>query len=462
MKDIFHRQQLAFSKSPMPTIYERELQLSKLRALLIEYKDAIANAISADFTARSIDETMMVEILPCIKNIDYTLGKLKRWMKPVRRNVAYYFLPASAQVIYQPVGVVGLVVPFNYPVSQAALPLISALATGNRVMIKMSEYTPLTAAVFKTMLSEGFEEDHVAVITGDAEIGAAFSRLPFDHLLFTGSTEVGKKIMHAAADNLTPVTLELGGKSPAIIADDIPLEDIIDRLCYAKALNAGQTCVAPDYVLLPRGKMGSFIELYLNAFRKMYPTLAGNKDYTSLHNAKSHARMTEFLQDAEAKGARIFKSSDELVSDGTFRMAMHLVTNVTDEMKVMQEEIFGPIFPIVPYDNIEEALTYVRQRPRPLGLYLFSYDHALQEHVTYHTHAGTMCINEALFQVAVDDLPFGGIGPSGMGHYHGHEGFLNMSKAKAIFKKGRFTSMRLVYPPYGGVIQKFLQKWLIR
>jgi len=446
----------------MISLPERKSHLATLRALLIEHKDAIATAISTDFTTRSADETLMAEIMPGIKHIDYTLGKLRRWMKPVRRNVAYYFLPASAQVVYQPVGVVGIIVPFNYPVNQAVLPLITALAAGNRAMIKMSEFTPLTAQVLKTMLGKGFAEDHVAVISGDAETGAAFSRLPFDHLLFTGSTQVGKQVMRAAADNLTPVTLELGGKSPAIIADDIPLEHIIERLCYAKSLNAGQTCVAPDYVLVPRGKMQSFIDLYLKAFRKMYPTLAGNGDYTSMHNAASHARLLDWLRDAETKGAKVIKSSDEAINDGTFRMAMHLVTDVTDEMAIMQKELFGPILPLLPYDNIEEALEYVRQHPRPLALYLFTYDRALQDYVTYHTHAGTMCINEALFQVAVDDLPFGGIGPSGMGHYHGHEGFLSLSKAKALFKKGRLTSMKLVYPPYGGVIQKFLLKWLTR
>ena len=446
----------------MPTLQNRKLHLATLRALLIAHKDAIITAINADFTARSADETLLAEILPGIQHIDYTLGRLRRWMKPVRRHVAYYFLPASAQVVYQPLGVVGIIVPFNYPVNQAVLPLITALASGNRAMIKMSEYTPLTAEVFKTMLSKGFGEEHVAVITGDAETGAAFSRLPFDHLLFTGSTAVGKQVMRAATDNLTPVTLELGGKSPAIIADDIPLADIIDRLCYAKSLNAGQTCVAPDYVLIPRGKLESFIELYLASLRRMYPALNGNKDYTSMLNARIHQRMSDLLEDASAKGARITKSSNEVINDGTFRMAMHLVTDVSDEMKIMQQELFGPILPIVPYDNIEQALDYVRQRPRPLALYLFTYDKVLQERVTYHTHAGSMCINEALLQVGVDDLPFGGIGPSGMGSYHGHEGFLTMSKTKSIMRKGRFNSMKLIYPPYGGIIQKLMLKWLTR
>jgi coniferyl-aldehyde dehydrogenase len=312
------------------------------------------------------------------------------------------------------------------------------------------------------MLRKEFEEDHVAVIGGEADIAAAFARLPFDHLLFTGSTQIGKLVMREAAENLTPVTLELGGKSPAIIADDIPLEDIIDRLCFAKSLNGGQTCVAPDYMLIPHGKVEDFIRLYKAAFRKMFPTINGNADYTSIINARSHQRLQDWLKDAAEKGAKVEKVGDETINDGTFRMPMHIVTRVTDEMAIMQKELFGPILPLVPYGSIEEALDYVRQRPRPLALYLFTYDRTLQEHVTNHTHAGSMCINEALIHFGVDDLPIGGIGHSGMGHYHGHEGFLTMSKAKSIMSKGRLNLQKFIYPPYGSTIQKWLMKWLMR
>ncbi len=462
MESTLARQRAAFARAPMPTLQQRKQHLATLRALLLEHKDAIAAAISADFSARSPDESLIAEILPGIQHIDYTLKQLRRWMQPNQRSVGLQFQPASARVVYQPLGVVGIIVPFNYPVNQAVLPLIAALAAGNRAMVKMSEHTPLTAEIFRNMLLKGFDEEQVAVVNGGADIGAAFSRLPFDHLLFTGSTAVGKQVMRAAADNLTPLTLELGGKSPAIIADDIPLADIIDRLCFAKALNAGQTCVAPDYVLLPRAKVEPFIRLYLASFRRMFPVLNGNSDYTSLLNAQTHQRLHDWLEDAAEKGARIIRRSDETISDGSFLMAMHLFTHVSDEMKIMQEELFGPILPLLPYDNIDEALAYVNRLPRPLALYLFTYDKALQERVTYHTHAGSMCINEALLQVAIDDLPFGGIGPSGMGHYHGHEGFLTMSKAKAILSKGRFNSMKFIYPPYGGLVQKWLSRWLTR
>jgi coniferyl-aldehyde dehydrogenase len=462
MDSIFALQRKAYAQAPMPSLQQRKQQLSLLKTLLIEHQDAFAAAINADFTARSANETMLGEIIPCIQSIDHTLKHLRSWMKPEKRSVGLHFLPASARVVYQPLGVIGIMVPFNYPVNLAIVPLVTALASGNRAILKMSEFTPRTAAVLADMLRKGFNEDQVAVITGEVEISAAFSRVPFDHLLFTGSTAVGKHVMRAAAENLTPVTLELGGKSPAIIANDIPLPDIIDRLCFAKSLNAGQTCVAPDYVLIPRNKLQAFSQLYKATFNKMYPTLNSNPDYTSVINSQAHQRLHDWLKDAAEKGARIERTSDETINDGSFRMPLHLVTEVNDEMQIMQHELFGPILPLIPYDHIEEALTYINQRPRPLALYLFSYDRVLQEHVTNNTHAGSMCINDALIQVGVDDLPFGGIGQSGMGHYHGHEGFLTMSKAKSIMRKGSLNSMKLIYPPYGGTIQKLMMKWLTR
>jgi coniferyl-aldehyde dehydrogenase len=462
MQAIFTSQREAYARSPMPSLQQRKQDMATLKASLLEHKDAIASAIDADFTARSRDETLLAEVMPCVQSIDYTLKHLRRWMKAERRSVGVHFLPASARVVYQPLGVVGIVVPFNYPLNLSIVPLATALAAGNRAMIKMSEFTPRTADLLRDILRKSFAEDQVAVITGEADVAAAFSRLPLDHLLFTGSTAIGRLVMREAAENLTPVTLELGGKSPAIIADDIPLEDIIERLCFAKSLNAGQTCVAPDYVLLPRGKLEPFMQLYKETFRKMFPTLNGNPHYTSVINAHTLQRLQGWLQDAADKGAKIEKCSDESITDGTFRMPLHLVTGVSDEMKIMQHELFGPILPLLPYDNIEAALAYVNKRPRPLSLYLFTYDRTLQQHVTSHTHAGSMCINEALLQVGVEDLPFGGIGHSGMGQYHGHEGFLTLSKAKAIMSKGWLNSMKLIYPPYGGKVQRWLMKWLMR
>jgi coniferyl-aldehyde dehydrogenase len=353
-------------------------------------------------------------------------------------------------------------VPFNYPLNLAIEPLIAALAAGNRAMIKMSECTPHIAGLLSEILFKGFDEDRVAVISGEVEIAKAFSEVPFDHLLFTGSIQVGKHVMRAASDNLTPVTLELGGKSPVIIADDIPLDDIIGRIVFAKSLNAGQTCVAPDYVLIPRAKVKPFLGAFKRTFKQMYPTLNTNSDYTSVIDQRNHQRIQDWLLDAEHKGAHIEKVSDEIIDDGTYRMAPHLVTEVTDDMKIMQEELFGPILPILPYDTLEDALAFIASRPRPLALYLFTYDRVLQERVMTRTHAGSMAINEAVIQVGIADLPFGGIGPSGMGQYHGHEGFLTMSKTKSVLIKQRLNSMKFMHPPYGRKIQKWILGFLIR
>ena len=459
---IFTRQQQAYAQEPMPTLEERKQHLKTLKALLLQHQDEIAQAISADFTARSPNETLLAEIMPCISYIDYVLKRLGRWMKPSSRHVGIAFQPARARVVYQPLGVVGIMVPFNYPLGLGVEPLITALAAGNRAMIKMSELTPRIAGLLGEILRKGFDEDRVAVITGEVDIAKAFSELSYNHILFTGSIPVGKQVMRAASENLTPVTLELGGKSPVIIADDIPLDDIIDRIVFAKSLNGGQTCVAPDYVLVPRAKMRPFLDAFKSTFKEMYPAVNANLDYTSVINQRNYQRLQDWLLDAGQKGAHIEKVNEEIIDDGTYRMVPHLVTEVTDAMKIMQEELFGPILPVLPYDSIEEALSFVASRPRPLALYLFTYDKTLQERVMTRTHAGSMAINEALLQVGIDDLPFGGIGPSGMGQYHGHEGFLTMSKAKSVLIKQRLNSMKFMYPPYGRAIQQWLLGFLIR
>lgn len=462
MNSLFEAQRAVYALQPYSSLHERKHQLKTLRKLLLAHRQEIAAAISDDFTARSADETLFGEVMPVVHHIDYVLKRLRSWMAPEKRSVGLHFRPARAHVVYQPLGVVGIITPFNYPLYLSMVPLVTALAAGNRVMLKMPERTPRTAALVREMLQKEFSEDQVAVVEGGTEVGIAFSRLNFDHLFFTGSTAIGQQVMRAAAENLTPVTLELGGKSPAIIADDIALEDIVDRICFAKSINAGQTCVAPDYVLVPRAKVEAFVQVFKSAFAKMYPTLNGNPDYTSVVDARAYDLLQDWLEDAAEKGARIEKASGEAIGDGTYRMDMHLVTQVTNEMTIMQKELFGPILPIVPYDSMDEALDYVNRHPRPLALYLFTNDRALQQRVTTHTHSGGLCLNEALLQVVVDDLPFGGIGHSGMGHYHGYEGFLTFSKAKAVLDKGRLNSMKLMYPPYGGKIQQWLMKLLLR
>ncbi|VVN96392.1 coniferyl aldehyde dehydrogenase [Pseudomonas fluorescens] len=459
LNSLFSAQRLAYAANPMPPAAQRQQWLKALREVLSDERQALIDAISQDFSHRSADETLLAELMPSLHGIHYASKHLKGWMKASRRSVGVAFQPASAKVIYQPLGVVGVIVPWNYPLYLAIGPLVGALSAGNRVMLKLSESTPATGQLLKQLLARVFPEDLVCVVLGETEIGMAFSRLRFDHLLFTGATSIGKQVMRAAAEHLTPVTLELGGKSPAIVCADVPLKDAAERIAFGKTLNAGQTCVAPDYVLVPEERVGSFIEAYRKAVRGFYPELANNPDYTAIINDRQLARLNGYLSDATSKGALLIPLFEQ--NQGR-RMGHSLLLNVTDEMTVMQDEIFGPLLPIVPYKGLDQAFAYINQRPRPLALYYFGYNKAEQRRVLDETHSGGVCINDTLLHVAQDDLPFGGIGASGMGHYHGHEGFLTFSKAKGVLTKQRLNAAKLIYPPYGKAIQKLIQKLFIR
>ncbi|EPL14774.1 coniferyl aldehyde dehydrogenase [Pseudomonas sp. CF161] len=459
LQQLFCAQRQAYAANPMPPAAQRQQWLKSLLELLSNERQALIEAISQDFSHRSADETLLAELMPSLHGIHYARKHLKGWMKPSRRKVGLAFQPASAKVVYQPLGVIGVIVPWNYPLYLAMGPLVGALAAGNRVMLKLSESTPATGQLLKQLLARVFPEDLVCVVLGEAEVGMAFSTLRFDHLLFTGATSIGKHVMRAAAENLTPVTLELGGKSPAIVSSDVPLKDAAERIAFGKTLNAGQTCVAPDYVLVPEERIGAFVEAYRQAVRGFFPTLADNPDYTAIINQRQVARLNSYLSDATSKGALLIPLFDQ---GQERRMGHSLLLNVSDDMTVMQDEIFGPILPIVPYQTLDQAFAYINQRPRPLALYYFGYNKAEQNRVLEHTHSGGVCLNDTLLHVAQDDLPFGGIGPSGMGHYHGHEGFLTFSKAKGVLIKQRLNAARLIYPPYGKSIQKLIQKMFVR
>lgn len=460
---LFAQQKAAYRAHPMPSSTERRADLQRLKDSVLKYKNELADAIYQDFSCRSKDETMVAEVMTAVQGINFAMKRLKKWMKPSKRHVSMLFAPSHNKVMYQPLGVVGIVVPWNYPLQLAVLPLMTALAAGNRAMIKMSEFTPATNAVLKKLLAEAFSEDQVALIEGEVEVSTAFSEMPWDHLIFTGSTAVGRIVMAAAAKNLTPVTLELGGKSPAIITPKATMQDAVERICFGKSLNAGQTCIAPDYVLLPEGKEEEFIERYQATFAKMYPTLRDNDDYTAIINDRQHKRLLNWAEEAKNKGAKItvVNPANEDFS-GTRKMPLHIVQQGTADMQVLQDELFGPILPIVTYKSLDAALDYVNDRDRPLALYIFSYDRAEQKHILERTHAGGVTINDTLMHVAQDDIPFGGVGPSGMGHYHGKEGFIALSKAKAVHRKGKFNSGQFVYPPYGTAIQSLIYKFFIR
>jgi len=467
LQALFEQQRAAFARAPMPTLHQRLAGLHALRSALVRHQEALIAAVDSDFSARSRHETLLAEILTTLQGIAHTARHLRGWMRPQRRGVSVLFAPARNTVYYQPLGVVGVMVPWNYPIQLALLPLVGALAAGNRVMLKLSEFTPATNQALRTLLAEAFEEDTVAVVEGALEVSSAFAQLPWDHLLFTGSTAVGKIVMAAAARNLTPVTLELGGKSPVVIAPDADLAVAARRIAFGKLLNAGQTCIAPDYVLLPAGQEQPFAQAMQAAVAQLYPTLRANPDYSAIVNPRQHQRLLAWLEQARAGGAQVIECNPAAESfEGTRKMPLHLLLGAAETASVMQEEIFGPLLPVIGYASLDQALERIRSGPRPLALYLFSHDRRLQQQVLERTHSGGVALNDTLVHVAQDDLPFGGVGASGMGQYHGHEGFLTFSKAKGVHAKGRFSSGELVYPPYapagGGWLLRQLLRWFIR
>lgn len=462
LTQLLQRQRSSYLAAPNPNYATRVEQLTRLKAAILQFQTPLVEALSQDYGHRSIDDSLISDIMPVINNINYSLKNLKKWLKPSARHAGILLAPAKVTVHYQPLGVIGIIVPWNFPVMLSIGPLVTAIAAGNHAMLKMSEFTPATNQVIKQLLAQVFDESHVAVIEGEADIAAQFSALPFDHLLFTGSTTVGRHVMRAAANNLTPVTLELGGKSPVIIAPDMQLEIAVERMIYGKCLNAGQICVAPDYVLCPKTKVDDFITAYQAKFKAMYGTINHNKDYGSIINTRQFDRLMTVLEDAKAKGARVISATDEAIDSQHRKLATQLITHTSEDMLLMQEEIFGPLLPIISYDSLDEAIQYINHRARPLALYVMSFDEPTQQNILQQTHSGGVCINETVFHVAADDAPFGGIGPSGMGHYHGKEGFLTFSHAKTVLSRGRFNTGKFVHPPYGTFIQRILMKLFLR
>ena len=465
LKQHFDLQKSYFLKNIYPSYQYRINDLTALKQLLLDNQQALIEAMSDDFGHRSADDSKIGDILTTVMGINYAIKRLKSWMKPDKRHVGILFYPAKASVIYQPKGVVGIIAPWNYPIFLSLGPLTAALAAGNVAMIKMSECTPNTNALLNRLIASAFPTGKVSIVCGGAQIAADFSNLSFDHLFFTGSTHVGRLVMKSSAENLVPITLELGGKSPAIIDNDIDIDIAVNRLILGKTLNSGQTCVAPDYILCPKGKVEVLIRALKARYQNMYPSINDNQDCTSIINEQHKSRLEYLLKDAQEKGAKTVPLIDECVShdDKELRkMPLTLIINSTDEMLVMQEEIFGPILPIVSYDNINEVFDFVNSRPRPLALYIYSFNKLFQQKLLLNTHAGGVCINEAALHVANDDLPFGGIGASGMGQYHGIEGFKTFSHAKPVLSNACISFTSLLFPPFGSVLQRLVYKFFIR
>lgn len=466
LDDVFVQQQKAAQFEPYPCESARVNDIKQLKKSLLSFESQLLSAMKKDFGHRSEDDTKFGDILTTVLSTNYAIKHIKHWMKPSKRHVSVLFQPAKAQVFYQPLGVVGIITPWNYPIFLALGPLITALSAGNRAIIKMSEYTPTTNEVMKQLITSVFPPDKVAVVDGGVEVAAHFSSLNFDHLIFTGSTAVGRKVMSSAAKNLTPVTLELGGKSPVVIDENIDINIAVERFILAKTLNAGQTCVAPDYVLCPKEKIPQLENALHQQFNQMYADVIDNVDYSAIINDAQFNRLQGLLVDAQKKGATVqslkVEGNTQYDDASKRKIPLTLITDIKKDMLVMQEEIFGPLLPIVGYTNFQQAIDYINERPKPLALYLMSFNKEVQQQVIRQTKAGGVCINDAAFHVAQDDLPFGGVGDSGMGHYHAKEGFLALSKAKPIFTRGRFSFGKMIFPPYGKKLHHLIYKFFIK
>jgi coniferyl-aldehyde dehydrogenase len=469
LRALLEKQRTAFRRGA-PDYARRMAALRSLELAAIDWKDEIARAADEDFGGRARQETLALELAPLVDGIRHTRKHLAGWMKPQRVRAGINFLPARARIIVQPLGVVGILGAWNYQTYLSLSPLVDAIAAGNHAMVKPSELAPRTAAVLKKMMATLFPEEYIAVVTGDAQLAAEFASLPFDHLLFTGSTRVGKLVMKAASENLTPVTLELGGKCPAIIHPDFPLATAVERIMTGKLYNAGQTCLAPDYVLVHESQCAEFVTLAGQVAHRLYPRWSGNPDYTRIVNAHHWQRLHRYVEDAVARGAKAVPlgaqegwssagSPQNSPADRVF--VPTILLDVNDSMAVMQDEIFGPILPVLTYRQAQDALAYVDSHERPLALYYFDNDPRRVDRVLNATVSGGVTVNDVIYHIAQHNLPFGGVGASGMGQYHGRAGFATFSKEKGVFLQSRFSALQFLRPPYGPLADRVI-RFLLR
>jgi coniferyl-aldehyde dehydrogenase len=462
MQDVLARQKLAHVKAGPPDAARRIDWIDRAIGLIVDNKQAIAEALREDFGHRSVHTSLFTDVSGSIGPLKHAKAHVKQWMKRERRKVSPAVLGlfgARAYIEYQPKGVVGVISPWNFPFNLTFTPLAGIFAAGNRAMIKPSEFTPRSSELMARMFRSAYDETEVAVFTGGPEVGQAFSSLAFDHLLFTGATSIAYHVQRAAAENLVPTTLELGGKSPVIVSKSADIALAAKRVMNGKTMNAGQICLAPDYMMVPREKLGDFVGAAADAVKTMYPTLKENPDYTSVVNQRHYDRLQSYLDDAREKGAEIVEinpAREDFRQQPFWKIPPTLVLSPSDDMKIMKDEIFGPLLPVKTYDTVDEAIDYVNGHPRPLGLYYFGTDGAEQERVLARTTSGGVTVNDVIMHVAMEDLPFGGIGPSGMGAYHGIDGFKTFSHAKSVFNQARSDITAMMRPPYGPKFQKML------
>ena len=465
MQAVLERQRSAYLAEGVVTSATRIDRLERAVQVVKKHQQAFVDAMNEDFGHRSEHQSLFTDVASSIGPLRHAQQNLKRWQKKDKRKVnpgILALLGAKAWVEYQPLGVVGVISPWNFPVNLTFTPLAGVLSAGNRCMIKPSEYTPATSAAMAVGFAEEFDEEEIAVITGGPQTGADFSGLSFDHLLFTGATSVAKHVMRAASENLVPVTLELGGKSPVIISPKAQMDTTTDALMAGKMLNAGQICLAPDYVFVPRDRMSEFVESSKRSVAKMYPTLLDNPDYTSVVNERHFERINGYVEEARERGVEVVEinpANEDFRQQSAHKIAPTFLIDPPEDSAVMQEEIFGPVMPIKSYDNLNETVDYVNNHDRPLGLYYFGTDQQETNEVLTKTTSGGVTLNDVVMHVAQEDLPFGGVGPSGMGSYHGEDGFRTFSHAKSVFKQATFNPAEKLglRPPYGKKLMGLLK-----
>ena len=447
----------AHEAHPYPSEAERRHDLLSLKAFVRDNAEAIAEAINADYGHRSRHETLFAEVVPVIHGVDHSLKHLKRWMRPQKRSVDWLnFFGAKNRVLPQPLGVVGVIVPWNFPINLSFLVLVDAFAAGNRAMVKMSENSRHLTRLLMDLAPRYFSEDKLVFIEETGGVGIVFSHLKFDHLVFTGSTETGKAVMAAAAQNLCPVTLELGGKSPAVVCDDFDLRTAAERIWFAKCFNAGQICTDVDHVYLPHHKMAAFVEISAAIVQQRFSSL-DSPDYSAIIDQRSFDRLVSALQEAQTMGATLVPLlKGEPWNSVTRKIVPHLVLNMPQGCALQTREIFGPVLPVIGYSALDEVVKKINHAPHPLAFYPFSHDKKIIDQLIKRVTSGGVAVNDALFHAAQHGLPFGGVGESGMGHYHGYEGFVTFSKMRPIFYQTRVSGMRLMWPPYGKLASKYL------
>ena len=459
VRSAFERLQAGYQANVYPSYEERRQLLDKLLEVVLRRREEVAEASVKDWGHRCRVDTLLGDVLTTAGAIKYARKELRSWMKPERRGTSINYRPAHNRVLYQPLGVVGIIAPWNYPFQLCLEPLVFAIAAGNRALVKPSEFTPHTAALVKSILSEVFDDSWVAVVNGASEVAQAMTSLPLNHLMFTGSTRVARMVMKAAAENLVPVTLELGGKSPALLHPDYPIDKAVARVVFGKLYNSGQTCVGVDYLLVQKDRVDATVESLQKEIRARYPSIANNPDYSAIATEPHYKRVMGLVESAVQAGAKAIeiKPEAEEIEPASRRIAPTLLTGVTEDMAIMQEEIFGPVLPIVPYEDLSKALSYINARPRPLAFYYFDTDRGRANQVLRSTLSGTACVNDCVLQFVQDDMPFGGVGSSGMGAYHGREGFETFSHKRSVFYQSQINFMGIQAPPYNAKTEKLLR-----